>query len=664
MMKQHCCSVVDRRCFVLFVVVVFIALSTNVNGWCPCPNRRRRLPLLALTPKSENVVVAEQQQAIQSPLLGTIVPIGIESDDDESFLSAMQVPTFAAHWDKEPPQDDNDDNDNKACFIAQPIQDTTMAGLEGVLGHGPAMMVHNVLSTDTCNHLIEIGEKLGFGSYQAGKNFHGALQLVVSPTVVDTLSQVLGRHINVQQVHDRRVEMTTATENDNDNDNDDDSRLVFAGMNRRWRMYRYEPGTQETFAPHIDAGFPPSGLTDDGTKLVWDDNDDDDDDDNEVVSRLTVLMYLNDDFVGGETNFYRPVAANDDYDFGSVASNSNNNNNNNNNNNKNLPPKLIASVRPRTGSVLIFPQAVGEQAVEYARRHWPLHEGSPVERGNRPKYVIRSDLLFATQKDTPAPPNDPLFRHDGVVRQTFLPQSPAMNPIFLQHIASLYNPHMGVENIGPLLYALVRFTKVRRVVEIGAGYSSLWILQALHDNNEEMESIRQIQRRGQCRLLDIDWTVPDLVDRYDDEPALLWCIDNCLHQKETATGATAVAKTLGLDKYMEFLQGDAYELSLEPNSVDLLWCDFGVGSRMAEFAPAAWKSVRPGGFLVCHSTLTNQGTRDWLEALRAGDSNVTGIPADEYSELSLLEPHKRFQNSISWIQKRKDYKEPIYSQFA
>jgi hypothetical protein len=51
-----------------------------------------------------------------------------------------------------------------------------------------------------------------------------------------------------------------------------DVRLVYAGLNRRWRIYRYAPGGEETFAPHIDAGFPPSGLSEDEMELVWDTN--------------------------------------------------------------------------------------------------------------------------------------------------------------------------------------------------------------------------------------------------------------------------------------------------------------------------------------------------------------------------------------------------------
>ena len=39
--------------------------------------------------------------------------------------------------------------------------------------------------------------------------------------------------------------------------------------------------------------------------------------------------------------------------------------------------------------------------------------------------------------------------------------------------------HMGAENLGPLLYTLVRFIKPQSVLEVGAGYTTLFLLQAL-----------------------------------------------------------------------------------------------------------------------------------------------------------------------------------------
>jgi hypothetical protein len=91
---------------------------------------------------------------------------------------------------------------------------------------------------------------------------------------------------------------------------------------------------------------------------------------------------------------------------------------------------------------------------------------------------------------------------------------------------------------------------------------------------------------------------------------------------------------------------------------------------MADFCSTAWTSLRPGGFLICHSTLTNQGTRSWLEAIRGRkDKSLTGLQPDEYVELSLLEPHKRYQNAITILQKRKGsdgivYEEPITPPYA
>ena len=52
------------------------------------------------------------------------------------------------------------------------------------------------------------------------------------------------------------------------------------------------------------------------------------------------------------------------------------------------------------------------------------------------------------------------------------------SPAFLKVASPLYDMHMGCENMGPMLYSLIRFLKPKRVLEIGAGYTSLFLLQA------------------------------------------------------------------------------------------------------------------------------------------------------------------------------------------
>lgn len=92
------------------------------------------------------------------------------------------------------------------------------------------------------------------------------------------------------------------------------------GLNERFRFYRYDPGQQ--FAGHVDAPFRRS---------------------NGEASQLTFMIYLNDDFVGGETKFDE------------------------------------VSISPVKGMALIF-------------RHELFHEGATLKQGR--KYVLRSDVMY------------------------------------------------------------------------------------------------------------------------------------------------------------------------------------------------------------------------------------------------------------------------------
>jgi len=96
-----------------------------------------------------------------------------------------------------------------------------------------------------------------------------------------------------------------------------------AGVNERIRVYRYEPA--QHFAPHYDGCYRRSS---------------------HERSELTFMVYLNDGFTGGETNFLH---------FG-------------------------RTIVPRTGEALLFQHAL-------------LHEGATVESGR--KYALRSDVMYA-----------------------------------------------------------------------------------------------------------------------------------------------------------------------------------------------------------------------------------------------------------------------------
>jgi len=114
------------------------------------------------------------------------------------------------------------------------------------------------------------------------------------------------------------------------------------GLSERFRFYRYDPG--QRFKRHRDGAVDgPPGLR----------------------SKLTLLIYLNDGYEGGETTFV-------DYGFeGGVA----------------VPREI--RIAGKAGMALIF-------------RHERWHEGSPVLIGR--KYVLRTDVLYDIDRDALSAP--------------------------------------------------------------------------------------------------------------------------------------------------------------------------------------------------------------------------------------------------------------------
>jgi len=241
---------------------------------------------------------------------------------------------------------------------------------------------------------------------------------------------------------------------------------------------------------------------------------------------------------------------------------------------------------------------------------------------------------------------------------------------FLKTVSPLYEMHMGVENMGPLLYSLVRFTKPKRVLEVGAGYTSLFILQALKDNDNEIQNYIKLEKLGKCNVEGWPYCEYGYLDKYGN-PGVLDCIDNMAHEFTTADKVLDSAKELGLSQYLRFQVEDAFEfhnkLSVDDEKeipVDFAWVDFGAGPRLHEFFENYWDKISGhGGFILVHSTCTNNRTKTWLNEMKKIIHEVNSkYGGTEY--LSLWEPHKYFQNSVTIFQKRmKGYEEPIHTEY-
>ena len=79
-----------------------------------------------------------------------------------------------------------------------------------------------------------------------------------------------------------------------------------------------------------------------------------------------------------------------------------------------------------------------------------------------------------------------------------------LTPSFFEAVDAIHAPEYGTEQLGPLLHALVRFHRPEQVVELGFGYTTPFLAQALADNaaNVRHERLAENVQRQKKLLLD------------------------------------------------------------------------------------------------------------------------------------------------------------------
>ncbi|MFV8750258.1 prolyl hydroxylase family protein [Nannocystaceae bacterium ST9] len=173
--------------------------------------------------------------------------------------------------------------------------------------------LEHLLSPDECREWIELAEHVGFD--EAPIQIGGGREARVPEIRNNQRVMIDGREQALALWQRTRPHLPTATLVQ--------GRWRATGFNERLRFYRYEPG--QRFALHADGHYRRP--------------------DRSETSRMSFLIYLNEDFEGGQTS---------------------------------LPG--LGLVVPATGLALCF-------------EHRYLHEGRPVISGC--KYVLRTDLMYA-----------------------------------------------------------------------------------------------------------------------------------------------------------------------------------------------------------------------------------------------------------------------------
>ncbi|KAF2673007.1 hypothetical protein BT63DRAFT_421208 [Microthyrium microscopicum] len=218
-----------------------------------------------------------------------------------------------------------------------PLSDTKPSTTHNKHPHVPNLsLLKNVLSTEECRSIIAATETIGFLPDAPIKD-DGSESSILAHNVYWMIDQAF---------HDKLWERVQPFI-------PEVAGKKALSINRRFRVYRYVPGAE--YRCHIDGAWPPSGIHPVTKAYQYDSSPAN----AKQSSLFTFLIYLNDEFEGGETTFFIP----------SVVEGVMN----------------AYPVNPVMGSVAMFPHGETKGAL--------LHEGTGVRKGA--KYVIRTDVEYA-----------------------------------------------------------------------------------------------------------------------------------------------------------------------------------------------------------------------------------------------------------------------------
>jgi predicted 2-oxoglutarate/Fe(II)-dependent dioxygenase YbiX len=175
--------------------------------------------------------------------------------------------------------------------------------------------IEGLLTAEECAELIAIGEAVGFGEAP----INSLLGPMVFKDIRNNQRAILDEPALASRLWPRAAPYIPAQHGGR----------VALGFNQRFRFYRYDVGQQ--FDWHRDGAF----ARENGER-----------------SQITVLIYLNEYFTGGETSF-------DDPKLGALSR---------------------LDIVPKTGAALFFD-------------HPLVHKGQPVLAGR--KYVVRTDVMYS-----------------------------------------------------------------------------------------------------------------------------------------------------------------------------------------------------------------------------------------------------------------------------
>ena len=190
-----------------------------------------------------------------------------------------------------------------------------------------------------------------------------------------------------------------------------------------------------------------------------------------------------------------------------------------------------------------------------------------------------------------------------------------------------YRKGMGTENVGPLLRTLVQMARPQRILEIGAGYTTPFILDGLKAN-EEMFDDGNLDPRYE------KWY------KSNNDPKLVIIDTDSLPQLES--------------KYVEHIQGKfqgrSQELFDKYGEFDMVWFDCGGPEEYQDFVQEYWNIC--SHYMIFHYTFFQGQPTTAIDVISVAIDGWTRLMgSSNVQRIDILEPHKAGQGSITMLKK-------------
>ena len=190
-----------------------------------------------------------------------------------------------------------------------------------------------------------------------------------------------------------------------------------------------------------------------------------------------------------------------------------------------------------------------------------------------------------------------------------------------------YRTGMGTESVGPLLRSLVRMVRPNRILEIGAGYTTPFLLEGLEKNEELFDDYSECLNEEYAK---------NHKENYD--PKLVIIDDISLGEFK---------KDFNIDsKYVEFIegkfQGKSQKLFDTYGPFDFVWFDCGGPEEHTTFMLEYWDICTH--YVLFHFHYSFQMPNSKL-------GSVMGLATGNPQRIDILEPHKDRQGSVTILKK-------------